>query len=656
MRAPLHTFLFALLGGVAGLSHATTAEWLPVTPEELQLTAVPQAPGAPAVILYRQLDRSDYGGFEDNYVRIKILTEDGRKYGDVEIPFYKDRFSVRDIQARTIRPDGNVVPFAGTIYEKQLAGAQAGTLLAKTFQLPDITPGCIVEFRYRVSWQNVGYFGRTGAYNSQWILSENLFTRTAKFSLLPERTLSLRFSWPNGLPAGTAPPDFDHDHDRVVMEAHDVPAFVVEDHMPPENQLKLRVDFIYSNDWHFETDPAIYWKKFGVLAFKYARNFVDERAAMERSVAQIVQPGDSPEEKLRKIYARVQRLRNLSYLPSQSAQELQRQQQAPRNVAEVWERGAGNERDINWLLLALVRAAGMSADPVLLATRYNDVFDPRTMNSRQLIGSAVLVNLGGSNLYLEPGVPFVPYGLLPWGETDVRGLRLDESGGTWVTTPLPDSSKSRVERNATLSLSEGNLQGQLTVSFTGIEAHWRRLDERNEDDAARRQFLEKQVEAALASGIDVKLTNSPDWSSAETPLVAQFELRVPGWATGAGRRELLPIGLFGAGVRQGFQHATRVHPVYFGYPHELHDELAIALPTGWHLESLPPGSAEDLKVLRYRITASGDTRSLKVTRDLDINLYEAKAASYPAIQGFFEKVRVGDEQQAVVAPEAKSAR
>ena len=53
----------------------------PVSPEELKMTSEPLAPGAPAIILYRQVDRDDNGQttHEDNYVRIKILTEEGRK-------------------------------------------------------------------------------------------------------------------------------------------------------------------------------------------------------------------------------------------------------------------------------------------------------------------------------------------------------------------------------------------------------------------------------------------------------------------------------------------------------------------------------------------------------------------------------------------------
>src|SRR6185437_2439979 len=64
----------------------------PVNPDELKKTSEPLAPGAPAIILYREVNRNDAGIFhqagryEEDYIRIKILTEEGRKRADIEIP------------------------------------------------------------------------------------------------------------------------------------------------------------------------------------------------------------------------------------------------------------------------------------------------------------------------------------------------------------------------------------------------------------------------------------------------------------------------------------------------------------------------------------------------------------------------------------------
>src|SRR5208282_608115 len=89
-------------------------EWLPISPGELSMTGDAGAPGAPAIILYRQVDRDDsnpHVPHEFNYVREKIFTEEGRKYGDVEIPFVKGDYNLINIRARTVRPDGSSVVY-----------------------------------------------------------------------------------------------------------------------------------------------------------------------------------------------------------------------------------------------------------------------------------------------------------------------------------------------------------------------------------------------------------------------------------------------------------------------------------------------------------------------------------------------------------------
>jgi len=106
-----------LLGAAAYRVGSSSAaeEWLPITPEELQMTSVPEAPGAPAIYLYRQVDRSDEQGRanEYNYARIKILTEEGRKYADVEIPYLREQGNITNLKARTVRPDGSIANFEG---------------------------------------------------------------------------------------------------------------------------------------------------------------------------------------------------------------------------------------------------------------------------------------------------------------------------------------------------------------------------------------------------------------------------------------------------------------------------------------------------------------------------------------------------------------
>jgi hypothetical protein len=627
-------------------------DWLPISPEDLKVHSEPKAPGAPAIFLYRQVDRDDNGPSEAVYLQIKILTEEGRKYADVEIPFDKERESVRGIQARTIRPDGSIVKFDGVVYEKPIVQARGVKWLAKTFTMPDVQVGSVIEYRFRRDFES-GF-----VFNSHWILSEDLFTKYAKFSLDPYRGFPLRYSWPAGLPTGTDTPK--NQRGKIRLESHDVPAFVTEEHMPPEDELKYRVDFIYisDSDPEPEKDPAVFWKKYGKRMYHVVDEYVDRRRAMAEAVAQIVEPGDSPDVKLRKIYERTQRVRNTSFERKKSQQEADRENlKSAKNVEDLWKQGYGNGNQLPWLFLALVRAAGIQADPVIAPTRDVNFFDLRIQNPADLNANVVVVTLDGKELFLDPGTALAPFGLLPWSETAVKGLRLDKEGGTWIEVPLSEPQDSRVERKGKLKLTpDGTLEGKVTVTFTGQEALWRRHEEHNEDEADRKQFLEDEMKADVPSGIVVELTNRPDWDSPSPTLVAEYDLRIPGWATITGQRALLPVGLFGAREKRTFQHATRLHPVYFNFMHQSADDVTVELPANWQLSSAPQPRKDNRNVVVYSMSAEGENGVLHLKRELNVNTVMVRVKSHGSLMDFYESVRTGDEEQVILTPKKAAGR
>ncbi len=642
--------LFFVLGVAARYSTSVKAsEFQPVSPEELKMTSEQQAPGAPAVILYRQVDRDDSGrtAHENDYFRIKILTEEGRKYANVEIPFYKENGNnIVNIHGRTIRPDGSIANFEGKAFDKSIAKAKGLKIMAKTFTLPDVQLGSILEYYYTLDLAE--YF----VFDSHWILSDELFTKSAKFSLKPYvsdySNMHVRWSW-QLLPSGTEAPKEGPDH-IIRLQVQNIPAFQTEDFMPPENELKSRVDFTYTED--FEKDATQFWKSRGKKLNGFVDGFIGKPKAMEQAVAQIVSPSDSPDVKLQKIYERVQQIRNTSYELRKTEQEQKREKEKENsNVEDVWKRGYGNGKQINWLFLALARAAGFEAYEVYASERRNYFFNPVTMDAHKLDSDVVLVKVNGKEVFCDPGAAFTPFGLLMWPETGVPGLRLDKDGGTWIRTMLPESSTSRIVRRADLTLSEtGDLEGKLTVTFTGLEAMHRRREELHEDEAERKKTLEEEAKEYIPAASEVELTNKPDWSSSTPPLVAEFKLKIPGWVSGAGRRELLPVGIFSANEKRVFEHAERVHPIYFEFPSQKEDDVTISLPLGWEASNLPPAQNQDAKAAVYMLKAENDKGTLHLSRKLNLDLLFLDQKSYPALRNFFQVVRTGDEEQIVLQP------
>ena len=626
----------------------------PVTPDELKMASESLAPGAPAILLYRQVDRDDSGNsaHENQFWRIKILKEEGRKYADVEIPFYKERGeNIVNVHARTIRTDGSAVPFQGKPFDKYIAKAKGLKYMAKTFTLPDVQVGSVIEYSYTLD------LPEHYVVDSRWILSDELFTKRARFSLKQYTSdysrLGLRWSW-HLLPAGAEPPKTGPDK-IIRMEVNNVPAFQIEDYMPPENELKSRVDFTYTED--MQNDPKKFWQNRGKKLNGIVEGFVGKHKSMEEAVLQIVSASDPPEVKLQKIYARVQQIRNTSFEMEKTAQEQKRAKEKDNgSVEDVWKKGYGNGRELNWLFLALARAAGFEAYSVFLSDRRNYFFDPAMMDADKLDSDVVLVKVNGKDVFCDPGAAFTPFGLLEWPETWVPGLRLDKDGGTWISTAVPKSADSRVIHKADLTLFDtGDLEGKLTVIYTGLEAMRRRREERNDDEAERKKYLEDDTRSAIPAAGELELSNQPDWKSSDTPLVAEFKLKIPGWVSGAGRKAFLPVGLFSAGEKHVFEQEARVHAIYFQYPSQKEDDVNITLPPGWQASSVPSPKVDDAKAALYSLTVENNKQTIHLNRKMSLDLVILEQKYYRTLRNFFQLVRTGDDEQVVLQPGSATA-
>ena len=181
-------------------SHAD--DWLPVLPEDLAMNDNPKQPGLDAMILYRNVvvdvsKANTAGDAESEYYRIKIFTQEGTKRGHVQIEYDKKIANVVRVEGRTIRPDGSIVKFDGQVLETTVEKSSGQKVLAKSFTLPDVEPGCIIEYRYSIQGQP----GRVLDWG--WVVSENMYTREAHFSYMPYagygnslRPIIRRFSLP----------------------------------------------------------------------------------------------------------------------------------------------------------------------------------------------------------------------------------------------------------------------------------------------------------------------------------------------------------------------------------------------------------------------------------------------------------------------------
>src|SRR5215467_1838630 len=230
------------------------ASWSPISKEELELKDNSLEPGAPAMVLYREVQTDNNKSLDTHYTRIKIFNERGKKYADVEIPYLENRTEVENIQARTVAPDGQSTAFDGRVFDKVVVKTRRFRINVKAFTLPNVQAGSILEYSYSVHWHSdfpdvikhpANYFipGSIAYPAAHWDVERELFVRRAHFVLHPlshHAPIQARLL---RLPKVTEP--LQQADGTLQMNLENIRGIHEEEHSPPEEALTGEVYLFY---------------------------------------------------------------------------------------------------------------------------------------------------------------------------------------------------------------------------------------------------------------------------------------------------------------------------------------------------------------------------------------------------------------------------
>ncbi|MGE5325027.1 MAG: DUF3857 domain-containing protein [Actinomycetota bacterium] len=651
-RLSLGLFAFLFFMFSAAKQVRAFDDWLPITPEDRKITAASEK-GADAVILYHEETSDDNTRHRYVYIREKILTEKGKGQADVEIPYDAAHIGISEIKARTVAPDGTVTPFAGKAFDTTVIKGHGIKVQAKTFTLPNVQVGSIIEWKYAEYWDE---FLRS----PHWVVQEELPQRDAKFAFIPITLKGMGeyiedergnvddrvFYTLVGLPPSTKIKQLPNG--RMELELKDIPAFQAEDFAPPQSVLEWRVNFYYGTSKMLK--PKDFWKEEG----KYWSRDVDKFMGHPDAsiLKQIVAPADSPDQKLRKIYAYVQKIKNLSYEQGNDRlrQILQADSKEKRSVETVLRKQEGYRDEITRTFIALARAAGIQAYAMRVADRDRVFFRMNVPNPLQLTSEMAIAAVNGKETYLDPGTPYCPYGLLPWRHTSTEGLRQVAGGGTELSPTPPASYKDAVsKRVGRLSLSpDGSAHGQVAIAWAGVEALEHRLNGFRTDDAGRKKELEDEMRSMLPNGAMVKQLKATGWDTPDAQLSATFKVDIPSFASSTGKRLIVPSDLFEGDRTQPFSHGERKQPVYFNYPYYAVDDVQITFPSGMRVESLPKSQPLQTEFSFYKVQRSSNENTFSIAREFAMGGIVFVQKDYPELKKFFSGVSTDDSESVVL--------
>jgi len=638
-RAVRTYFLFfsSLLILLCSSARTMANDFPPLNVAELKITSCPQQPGASAHILYREEEDDDRMHFHRVYERIKILTEEGRKHADIEIPYNKKQFKIKDMKGRTIHSDGTMVPFEGKPIEREMLRGRDLHYKTKVFTMPDVRVGDVLEYTYKVSYDTDLFWP------AHWVISQDLYQEKLHLIFAPGDP-NYAYTW--NTPADAHPQS---KAGRVEFEAEKIPAFEEEEYMLPSILVKYYVYFYYTGG-HSSTLQD-FWQYRGKLLSDWVENYKGKHKIIDQQLGTLVSAADTPDQKARKIYSFVQSLENTSYIPDRTEKEEKSLGlKESESADDVLRQKSGSHNELTLLFAAMAQRTGIPVQVMFVTPRDSSYFMPKLFDFSQLTTLLAIVQIDGKDIFLDPGTPDAPYGQVYWKLTSCGGLRqtADLQSATLKESAPPTYNGNVRRRTTRLQVQpDGTAEGTIQVAYGGQEAIWRRLRARQTDAAGKIKMLEDEVKGWLPADSEVKMTTAPDWASNDKPLVADFTVKT-NVLTSAGRRYLLPSQILLSGENARFPHAERKWTVYFDYPYAEVDESFVKLPPNLQAEALPQPVNTRTEFGAYTAYYKQDSGTLYAARQLVMAGMFFKPEKYKELKSFYDLAHTNDETQMVL--------
>jgi len=641
-----HTLLLLALAAPA----LVRAQFQPPTPEELSMTADPKAPGAAAVYLYREETTDDGLHFHSYYERIKVLTEKGKEEATIRIPYEHGNFKVTDIKGRTIHADGTIVPLTTKPTDLMDFKSNSFQVNQMVFTLPSAEVGSILEYRLQIRYDDDIVSSPT------WELQQPFFVHKAHYFFNPKGSDGRYITDTRGqlldrimyAADGVCTNQVIRDTlGRYSIDLTDIPPIPNDDWMPPLNTIKWKVEFYYT----YASSGPQFWDSEGKHWAKDAEHFTNPSNALKSAVSQITAPGDTDEQKARKIYAAVMKLENTRFTRRKSEAERKAEKlKVIKDAEDVWKQQSGSEDEIALLYVALARAAGLKVWPMKVVDRSRAIFDVTYLSASQLDDYIAIVNLGGKDVYLDPGQKMCPFGTLHWSHSIASGFRLSEKGPSLATTPAQTYNDAWVQRIAELDVDEqGVAKGTARFVMTGPDAlRWRQLALENDPDEVKKQFNES-IQNDFPDGVQAEFDHFLALDDPSLNLIGIVKIS-GNLGTQTGKHFFLPGFFFDARAKHPFvEQSKRETPIDVRYAKREADDVTYHLPPGLTVESAPKVEGTtwpDHALLKYGSETKGNT--VRVVRVLAYNFAILEPKEYQGLHDFYQKVAAADQQQLVL--------
>jgi len=373
----------------------------------------------------------------------------------------------------------------------------------------------------------------------------------------------------------------------------------------------------YSKDWDGVTKTIYADKEFGIE--------LQESSYLLNDLKTILKDIDSKEERLAIVFNFVQNRMNWNNKYGYYID---------KGVKQAYIDKTGNVAEINFILISMLKLAGLDASPVLVSTKEHGipVFPNRTVFNYVIAA----VGIDGNQVLLDATHKYTTQNILPLNVLNWKGRLIKQEGFSQEIDLVPTKASGKYYTLMLKIDANGNMNGKYRLQMTDYEAY-----------AFREKYAEMNTDSYLEklendlSGIkiqDYSIDNKK--KDLVNPIIENFTFTANNQCEIIADKIYINPMLFYTQSYNPFFQEKRQMPIYFGYPEHEKYNISFEIPEGYTVESIPQPMkiSTDGKDLYFSINAVSQENRIQLLVTKEINMAKVSADFYETIKDFYQKM------------------
>ena len=641
-----------------------------VSKAELEEKYYPTDSTANAAYLYRK--RKTYFNYVQGegfhlitevHERIKIYNKEGYKWATKEIEFYSsgdERVTIKKAKTFSL-VNGKIESFK--LSKKETFDEEKNEYWSKKkFTMPNVSEGCVVEWEYiigstytKIDNVEIQFAIPVKKLESSIEIPEYYKYGVKQIGYLPIKvknsvkssTIKFQYKSRSGgsLSSGIAKTNFSSEEIRLdvhisQIEKKNVPALIEEPHINNIDNYRAAVNYelkwikwpnqitkYFSLTWEDVAKTIYNNPEFGG-ELKKSRHLTDDISELKNKFT-------TEDDKI---------FGALEFVKSKIKWNDFYGKYTQKGLRKAYKEGVGNIADINLTLVVVLRELGLKANPVLVSTRSNGIPTAPTISGFNYVIAVVETNQGKVLLDAseEASLPNVlPLRALNWNGTIVRD---DNSSGL---VDLGSSMVAVEESFLKYKISDdGFIKGMDRVKYENL----RSIEYRNKKGQLSEDDLISNIEG---SNNDIEIVNFrlSNKDNLAKPIIETFTFEKEDAVEIIGNRMYLTPLLFNCLDENPFKLEKREYPVDFGTPWQNKATVALEIPGGYKVETLPENISVELRdnMGRFVYSISNVEKVVQISTLIEINKGVVPATYYTELKALFKQVVAKQTEQIVLS-------